>query len=113
MERAKAHPVVIGAAVAVLVFGALAAAALTGMLPIASSRPEYATPPAIKTAGCAHCGVVESVRVAEKNVKNSTRYRVTVRMDDGSMRSVSLPTAPGYAVGDRVRVLNGSQLERV
>ena len=113
MERAKIHPVVIGAAAAVLGSGALGAAALTGMLPLTSSRPERAAEPVIETVGCAHCGIVESVRVAGKNVKNSTLYRVTVRMDDGSVRSVSLPSAPGYAVGDRVRVLNGSQLERV
>ena len=110
MEHAKIHPVVIGAAAAVLVSSALAAVAIAGALPIASSTPSYAVSPAV---ACAHCGVVEAVRVDEKHVKNSTLYRVMVRMDDGSERSISLPSGPGYAVGDRVRVLNGSQLERV
>lgn len=113
MERARIHPVVIGAAAAVLVCSALGAAAITGALPIASSRPEVAAAPAV----CAHCGVVESVRTAadglSTEVKKSTLYRITVRMDDGSTRSLSLPSAPGYAVGDRVRVLSGPRLERV
>jgi len=34
-------------------------------------------------------------------------YRVTVRMDDGSYRAVSLSSLPAFAVGDRVRVLEG------
>lgn len=113
MERAKIHPVVIGAAAAVLVSSALGAAAITGALPIASSRPEVAAAPAT----CARCGVVESVRQAADefatDVNKVTPYRVTVRMDDGSTRLLSLPSAPGYAVGDRVRVLGGSRLERV
>ena len=113
MERAKIHPVVIGAAAAVLVSSALGAAAIAGALPIASSRPEFAAAPAT----CARCGVVESVREAADETANEvnkfTLYRVTVRMDDGSARSLSLPSAAGYAVGDRVRVLSGSRLERV
>ena len=113
MERAKIHPVVIGAAAAVLVSSVLGAAAIAGALPIATSRTEVAAAPTT----CAHCGVVEAVGAVaveiEKDVKESTPYRVTVRMDDGSKRSLSLPSASGYAVGDRVRVLSGSQLERV
>jgi len=34
-------------------------------------------------------------------------YRVTVRMDDGSYRAVSLSSLPAFAVGDRVRVVEG------
>lgn len=177
MERAKPNPVVIGAALAVLIFSALGAAALTGVLPISSSKSDGAAALAKKTSAktvtgtgvaankapvCPHCGVVESVRAIqvkgqasglgavaggvtgaivgnqfgagngrtamtiagaaggayagneiEKNVKKSTVYRIAVRMDDGSVRSISLQTAPGYAVGDRVRIVNGSQLERV
>lgn len=113
MERAKIHPVVIGAAAAVLVSSALGAAAIAGALTIASSKPEVAAAPAT----CTRCGVVESVRAVAgemaKDAKKSTLYRVTVRMDDGSTRLLALPSAPGYAVGDRVRVLNGSRLERV
>jgi outer membrane lipoprotein SlyB len=34
-------------------------------------------------------------------------YRVTVRMDDGSFRAVSLPGPPAFAVGEKVRVIEG------
>ncbi len=44
----------------------------------------------------------------EKNVKKHYRYRVTVRMDDGSVRTVSQATAPAVAVGERVRIVNGA-----
>lgn len=44
----------------------------------------------------------------EKNVKKHYSYRVTVRMDDGSFRTVSQSSAPAVAVGERVRVVNGS-----
>ena len=86
MERAKIHPVVVGAAAAVLVSSVLGAAAIAGALPIASSSPEIAAAP----AACARCGVVESVRAAAdvtaNDVNKSAPYRVTERMDDGSTR---------------------------
>jgi len=44
----------------------------------------------------------------EKNVKKHSSYRVTVRMDDGSFRTVSQPDSPAVAVGERVRVVEGT-----
>ena len=41
------------------------------------------------------------------SVKRRYAYRVTVRMDDGSYRSVSLSSTPALAVGDKVRVVEG------
>src|SRR6266571_5035162 len=43
----------------------------------------------------------------EKNVKKRYAYRVTVRMDDGSFRTISLSSPPTLAVGDKVRVVEG------
>jgi len=43
----------------------------------------------------------------EKNVKKRYAYRVTVRMDDGSFRTVSLSAPPTLAVGDKVRLVEG------
>jgi len=43
----------------------------------------------------------------EKNVKKRYAYRVTVHMDDGSFRTVSLSSPPTLAVGDKVRVVEG------
>lgn len=41
------------------------------------------------------------------SVKKRYAYRVTVHMDDGSYRSVSLSSPPALAVGDKVRVVEG------
>ena len=43
----------------------------------------------------------------EKNTKKRYAYRVTVRMDDGSFRTISLSSPPTLAVGDQVRVVEG------
>jgi len=43
----------------------------------------------------------------EKNPSKRFAYRITVRMDDGSYRTVSQSTPPALAVGDKVRVVEG------
>jgi outer membrane lipoprotein SlyB len=43
----------------------------------------------------------------DKSAKRQFAYRVTIRMDDGSFRTVSLPSAPAFTVGDKVRVVEG------
>jgi outer membrane lipoprotein SlyB len=48
----------------------------------------------------------------ESNAQKRVRYRVTVRMDDASFRTVSQSTAPTVAVGDRVRIANGALVAR-
>ncbi len=44
----------------------------------------------------------------EKNVRKTTHWRVSVRMDDGSMRIVRQSSQPAFAVGDKVRVSKGA-----
>jgi len=93
--------------------------------------------PHAQAAGCRHCGVIESIRMVEihgdasgrgavagaaggiyagnaieKNVKKSTAYRITLRMDDGTYRTLSQPEAPRFAVGERARIAKGLVLER-
>lgn len=48
----------------------------------------------------------------EKNVRATTAYMVRVRMQDGSVRTVSQPSAPGVAAGDLVRVVDGALVPR-
>lgn len=48
----------------------------------------------------------------EKNVKKHYSYRITVRMDDGSFRTVSQPNSPAVTVGERVRVVDGTVVAR-
>ncbi len=43
----------------------------------------------------------------EKNSKSYTVYRISVRMEDGTLRNVSQRNPPAYVVGDPVRVIDG------
>ncbi|HEY6241751.1 MAG TPA: hypothetical protein VIW78_13060 [Burkholderiales bacterium] len=43
----------------------------------------------------------------EMDEKKRRVYRVTVRMDDGSFRTVSLSSPPAFTVGEKVRVVEG------
>jgi outer membrane lipoprotein SlyB len=76
------------------------------------------------------CGVVEAVRPyeiratsatpvgedarvsADANLVPRTAYRVTVRMEDGSYRTLSQPRPPAFKAGDRVRVVDGAVVAR-
>jgi len=44
---------------------------------------------------------------AAKNARKRYAYRVTLRMDDGSFRAISQSSPPVFAVGDKVRVVEG------
>lgn len=49
----------------------------------------------------------------EKNARGSDQvYRITVRMDDGTVQTLAQETAPQVAAGDRVRLANGTIVER-
>src|SRR3990167_4677325 len=48
----------------------------------------------------------------EKNVKKVTRYRVTLRMDDGTSQVLTLDAANNVAVGDKVKIVDGAQIGR-
>jgi outer membrane lipoprotein SlyB len=43
----------------------------------------------------------------EKNMKKTTTYETTVRFEDGSTRVLSQSAAPGWRVGDRVKLVDG------
>jgi outer membrane lipoprotein SlyB len=43
----------------------------------------------------------------EKKSRTHTAYRITVRMEDGTYRTVTHRSHPGYAVGERVKVVDG------
>jgi outer membrane lipoprotein SlyB len=44
----------------------------------------------------------------ERNLNRRTVWRVAVRLEDGSLRTVSQRTQPPFAVGDRVRIVDGA-----
>jgi len=170
------YPMLVSAAIAVIILSAVGVAAMTGMLPRADSSMSSVSPPHAESAGgsydgappsnggmaaadhaCANCGVVESITPVEvhaahgsgiglvaggvtgallgnqighgsgntlatiagaaggayagneieKHAKKSLRYQVRVRMNDGTYRTTSQSSQPPFAVGDRVRVVNG------
>ena len=45
-------------------------------------------------------------------MKKRYSYRVTVRMDDGTFRTVSQSSSPAVTVGERVRIANGVVVAR-
>jgi hypothetical protein len=63
-------------------------------------------------AACANCGTVEAIRtVMVAGPADGTKrpvYRITVRMDDGSFRTLSQATPPSVAVGETVRITDGA-----
>ena len=42
----------------------------------------------------------------EKSLKKSTYFRVTVRMNNGSVRTITQKTDPGFKTGDSVKIEN-------
>lgn len=44
----------------------------------------------------------------EKNAKQVTRYRIALRMEDGTRQVLTLDAAVGVAVGDKVKIVNGA-----
>lgn len=49
---------------------------------------------------------------AEKAIKKTQHYEVTVRMDDGAVQTFSFPSVPPFSSGDAVRVDGGQLLRR-
>jgi hypothetical protein len=75
-------------------------------------------------ASCPSCGIVEAIRTIElrgdgagaqeldQHAPKRVVYRVTVRLDDGSYRTLSQPTPPSIAVGGKVRIMDGAVVAR-
>lgn len=128
--RARIRPMAVtGSALAVGVAGI---AALGGWLTVVRAQSLLAEPAAQSAhvatrdaadsgkAACATCGVVAAVRTfevrgdaagageAQRPAGARTSYRVTVRMVDGSYRTLAQATPPTVGVGDRVRIAAGA-----
>jgi hypothetical protein len=132
--RTRSQPLIVGAVVAVVLLALVVL--MSGVIPIAGAkkgaepaerRPldtghpatEVARPQPAATRGpidgtCPICGSVEATRVVEVERADGKRmmYRVTVRMDDGSYRTLSQSAPPSVAVGERVRIVDGAVVTR-
>src|SRR5689334_8509120 len=107
-------PLVAAVAASVTIASLIGLGAVSGMLPIARSSVQKEARLAgadIKTvppSACSLCGTVESIRTFDVSEGGTGQvYRVTVRMADGSFRAISLSTPPAFAVGEKVRVVEG------
>ena len=66
---------------------------------------------AVMTLGGATGGAFAGDAI-EGQMKKHSAWRITVRLEDGSVRTLSHNAPPPFAVGDRVRIVSGSGLER-
>jgi hypothetical protein len=77
-----------------------------------AKAPEAVPRRAGSATSCANCGTVEMIRsvVVPNGTDGSKRtvYRITVRMDDGSFRTLSQVLPPSVAVGETVRITDGA-----
>jgi hypothetical protein len=107
------YPLMLIAAIAVIVFSISGIAAMMGWMPAVLTRgvdPARGQPAAATErdttravngiSACRDCGVVESVRVVE----NSHRYEIRVRLADGTSLTLYETTRPKVTAGQRVRV---------
>jgi hypothetical protein len=96
---------------------------------VGEMRPEQPAARGAPTETCASCGAVEAIRTVEmktdatgagadsspdleKTASKRVVYRVTVRMDDRSYRTLSQSTPPSVAVGEKVRLVDGAVVAR-
>ena len=109
-----------------LILGTVACAALigvgvfAGLVPTRNAEKSEAAPAKAprrdshRAGGpfCANCGTVGAiltvvVAVGPESTKR-TVYRITVRMDDGSYRTLSQAPPPSVVVGEAVRIVDGA-----
>jgi hypothetical protein len=88
------HPFVAGASVAIILLSGVGIATVTGYLP-GSNAPK------------AQHAVVVEVKAVERSARSHKRYEVSVRLQDGSVKTVPSDAPPAWKSGDKVRVVNG------
>jgi hypothetical protein len=148
-DAQRTSPLLLGAAVVVLIFIAIGIGAVSGVIPGSPWHEEprlafqIALPAGAPSAKpCFTCGTITSIRAfelrtapgskeedlgkeaattilsaagsifASEEFQTSMRkryaYRVTLRMEDGSYRTLSQRTPPKFSVGEKVRLLDGT-----
>jgi hypothetical protein len=101
------YPLMLLAAIALIVFSIAGIATMMGWMPGAADRApaEKAGPVPAAGALCADCGVVESIRASKGEAgMGAVTYQIRVRMGDGATRTFTESDRPAVAVGQRVRV---------
>jgi len=127
------YPLMLVAAVGVIVFSIAGIATMMGWIPgaltggskVSGARleaPQQTAPRAVAPASaCRECGIVESLRVveapgesndagtvtvheSEKRASRAVHFEIRVRMSDGASRTLYERTRPSLTVGQKVRV---------
>lgn len=88
------------------VVGPLAGGAIGGLI---GSQIGGGSGKAIATVVGAAGGAAVGTEI-ERRQKSTTSYVVNVRLNDGTTRSFTFASAPGYQAGDRIRVVDGRLL---
>ena len=88
------HPFVAGASVAIILLSGVGIATVTGYLPGSNAHK-------VERA------VVVEVKEVERSARSDKRYEVSVRLQDGSVKTVSSDALPAWKSGDKVRVVKG------
>lgn len=109
------YPLMLIAAIALIVFSIMGIATMMGWMPgvmtvrpaaeKAGPAPTAAAPVRVEPAPCADCGVVESIRASKGEAgMGAVTYQIRVRMGDGATRTFTESDRPTVVVGQRVRV---------
>jgi len=112
------HPFVAGASVAVILLSGVGIAAVTGYLPGSNAqKAERAVVVEVREVdvkvqgtGLRAAGGVGAAAVGQqiaRSARSHRRYDVSVRLHDGSVKTVSSDAPPAWKRGDKVRVVNG------
>ena len=88
------HPFVAGASVAIILLSGVGIATVTGYLPGLNAQK-------------AERAVVVEVKEVERSARSYKRYEVSVRLQDGSVKTVPSDAPPAWKSGDKVRVVKG------
>ena len=135
MSDIPSNTVFVVAAISVIIFSAVGAGVMTGVIPSAISKPVnpkivVKNAHAAATAGappaqpiCPDCGRVEMLSLVEppatppaaagagsdvthhQRIILPQRYEVLVRLADGTARTFSYETRPEFRVGDSVKIV--------
>jgi hypothetical protein len=107
----KITSMIAGAAVSVIVVGLGAMAAISAHLNGSGGDEAGQLPVAVAASTkydrrCAGCGVVVDIKQIEPKDDGMKRYRIQVRMTDGSLKTLTSSTQPSWKTGERVRLHN-------
>ena len=95
------HPFIAGASVAIILLSGVGIATVTGYLPGPNAqKAERAVVVEVKEVDAKGQGAGTWLRIYK-------RYEVSVRLQDGSVKTVPSDAPPAWKSGDKVRVVNG------